>query len=113
MKPLLFILAAFFLLAPRMVDAREATSSARTYALLIGSNRAGSGQSRLLYAHGDARRMAETLTTLGGVAPAATSAVLDASAQMLEVDELWLESAQNRLAAADAMRQRAAVQMLA
>ncbi len=77
MKPLLFILAAFFLLAPRMVDAREATSSARTYALLIGSNRAGSGQSRLLYAHGDARRMAETLTTLGGVAPADVELLLD------------------------------------
>ncbi len=61
----------------------------------------------------DAQHFVAVRNGLGGVAPTATSAVLDATAQVLAVDEHWLESAQNRLAAADAMRRSAAAQMLA
>ena len=37
-----------------------------SYAIIIGSNRAGPGQKQLRYAHADARRVREVLTHLGG-----------------------------------------------
>jgi argininosuccinate lyase len=60
----------------------------------------------------DAEHFVAVRNGVGGVAPAATSAVLDTCAAALEADGAWLESAQKRLAAADAMRNEAAAQTL-
>ncbi|MBN2674526.1 MAG: caspase family protein [Deltaproteobacteria bacterium] len=61
----IFILIALLMLLP-VTAAAEDSRSYHAYGLLIGSNRAGSGQSRLQYAHRDARRMAGALQDVGG-----------------------------------------------
>lgn len=53
------------LLALLCPDLAEAQPAVHTYALLVGSNPGGEGQSELRYAHEDAARMAEVLTELG------------------------------------------------
>ncbi len=60
----------------------------------------------------DAHHFIEVRAGLGGVAPAATAAVLDDLANALQDDENWLESTQNRLATADALRSGSAQAMV-
>lgn len=60
----------------------------------------------------DAQHFIEVRSGLGGVAPAATAAVLDACAARVEDDAAWLDAARARLAAADGMRRTAAEKML-
>jgi hypothetical protein len=47
-----------------------------TYALVVGSNAAGPGQTELRYAEDDARRVGAILTELGGYTPAAVEVVV-------------------------------------
>lgn len=54
-----------------------------TYALVVGSNAAGPGQTALKYAEDDARRVGAVLGELGGVAPANVDIVLQPSPQRL------------------------------
>ncbi|MBN2715838.1 MAG: caspase family protein [Deltaproteobacteria bacterium] len=64
MKQLL-ILVAFVMLYAAELSASD-SAAYEAYGLLIGSNRAGTGQTPLTYAHSDARRMATTLTDVAG-----------------------------------------------
>ncbi|HLL25083.1 MAG TPA: hypothetical protein VK427_23270, partial [Kofleriaceae bacterium] len=54
-----------------------------TYALVVGSNAAGPGQTALAYAEDDARRVGAILGELGGVAAANVDVVLHPSPQQL------------------------------
>ena len=61
----------------------------------------------------DAQHFIKVRAGLGGVAPAATAAVLDDLALTLHADAGWQQAAQARLAAAETMRAAAAQELLA
>jgi hypothetical protein len=66
LRPLLFTLAA--LAATRPALAETAPAEIATYAIVVGSNAGGPGQTDLRYAEDDARRVGSFLAELGGVA---------------------------------------------
>ncbi len=55
-----------FLVMTGDVRGTEVLAGPEAYALVVGSNRAGPGQEELRYARGDAQRVLEVLTELGG-----------------------------------------------
>lgn len=59
-------LAGIALLVSAGPGPARAASPAASYALIVGSNRAGPGQKPLKYAHNDARQVRAVLTQLGG-----------------------------------------------
>jgi hypothetical protein len=59
-------------------------SSATSYALVVGSNRPGAGQSPLTYAKHDADRFRAVLTELGGIMPGRIRTLYDPSAETLK-----------------------------
>jgi hypothetical protein len=62
----------------------DAQSAPHSYALVIGSNRGGSGQGTLTFAQRDAERMAELLTELGRTPRAHIARLNDPSASQVE-----------------------------
>lgn len=76
----------------------DAPPPVTTYALVVGSNAAGPGQTPLRYAEDDARRVGAVLAELGGVAPADIDVVLQPSPRTLREHLARLE----RRVAADA-----------
>ncbi|MBA3502933.1 MAG: caspase family protein [Myxococcota bacterium] len=70
--------------------ARADTPPVTTYALVVGSNAAGPGQTALKYAEDDARRVGAILGELGGVSPGNVDIVLQPSPQKLResIDKL-------------------------
>jgi hypothetical protein len=66
------------------------TPPVTTYALVVGSNAAGPGQTALKYAEDDARRVGAILGELGGVSPSNVDIVLQPSPQKLResIDKL-------------------------
>ncbi|HET9987121.1 MAG TPA: hypothetical protein VFQ65_01345, partial [Kofleriaceae bacterium] len=54
----------------------HAEPAVATYAIVVGSNAGGPGQTDLRYAEDDARRVATVLTDLGGYAPDAVDVVV-------------------------------------
>jgi hypothetical protein len=56
--------------------AAHAETGVANYALVVGSNAAGPGQTELQFAEDDARRMGAILTELGGYAPASVDVVV-------------------------------------
>src|SRR5215470_11878013 len=63
-------------LAPAAARGAPAEPDLAVYALVVGSNAAGAGQTALHYAEDDARRVAATLVELGGYPPEAIDVVL-------------------------------------
>ncbi|HEX3476190.1 MAG TPA: caspase family protein [Kofleriaceae bacterium] len=63
-------------LAPGAARGAPAEPDLAVYALVVGSNAAGAGQTALHYAEDDARRVAATLVELGGYPPEAIDVVL-------------------------------------
>ena len=65
----LILLVAFITVHSAFYSAESLANDSAAYdayGLLIGSNRAGTGQTKLTYAHRDARRMAQTLEDVAG-----------------------------------------------
>jgi len=73
--PLLLIAAWPLLGGPARADTPPAPEIA-SYALVVGSNLPGPGQTELRYAEDDARRVAATLAELGGYAPGSVDVVV-------------------------------------
>ncbi len=63
-------------LAPGAARGAPAEPDVAVYALVVGSNAAGAGQTALHYAEDDARRVAATLVELGGYSPEAIDVVV-------------------------------------
>ncbi len=76
-----FLLLSFVILPN--VSAAE-TAGVISYALVVGSNRPGAGQSPLAYAQHDADRFRAVLTELGGIMPGRIRTLYDPSAETLE-----------------------------
>src|SRR5690348_14211629 len=82
-----------------LASAAQAQPDAPAYALVVGSNTGGPGQGPLQYAHDDALRVAEVLTTLGHYAPERIERLLDPTPAQLrsaiaKVSEQLAEHAQ-------------------
>jgi hypothetical protein len=64
-------------------DTPPAAPEIASYALVVGSNQPGPGQTELRYAEDDARRVAATLTEIGGYAPGAVDVLVRPSPDAL------------------------------
>ena len=80
MRPLLCTLLA---LAATLAPAAARADDVVGYALVVGSNRPGPGQTALAFAEDDAREVAEVLRDLGGFPAARVQVVLNPSAKAL------------------------------